>query len=129
MTVVEWRRTKYGSIGHCPRDPACTRFRGDLLAAAPVDMPRCMDCNQWAAGQVFGWLGWIPPDLVVDGLRLAGYALARLQQQAGNVALSPGAVRHWTVDDRPFANLAEQELYVAGWRQLRAEIHVPREDM
>lgn len=135
MTVVVWQRTKFGSVAHCrPGRPAntttnCARYQGALMAPAPDDLPRCEDCNQWAAGTVYTHWGWAKPDVVTDGRLLAIHAIASLQTQVPDgLLIDPNAVRYWTYDQPPMLP-AECSLFQRGWRQVRATIHVPREAM
>jgi hypothetical protein len=133
-----WQRTRYGSLAHArpggKGDTAlCPHYQGDPVGPAPVDMPRCHDCNHWAAGVTFASFGWVTPTIVVDGAALAAHATDCLRTQAAlvGVAINPANVRHWTLDEDPRfpSPPAERAMFEQGWRRLRAEVHVPREAM
>jgi hypothetical protein len=130
MTAVNWQRTKYGALAHCRPGgkgdtDRCPTFQGEPAGPAPAEMVRCDLCLHWAAGITHSWYGWVTPAVVADG-----HALKELAWDKVRAVIYPGSdVRYWTVDEQGDLLPAETAMFLAGWRRLRVETHVPREAM
>ncbi len=129
MTAIVWMRTKYGSLAHC-QNSTCDLYKASLIGLASNDLPKCGKCLTWAAGTTYAFFGWLPPAIVADG-RLLAEAAREMLTDVAHRAVDADRIRYWTVDDySAVAQLPwEAEMWRQGYRPLRAEVHIPREDM